>query len=198
MTAPDDTDSTAGKGADGGSNAPSSDALETDLELVAVAAVADNGVIGREGDMPWHVPEDLAHFERTTTGHPVVMGRVTYESILATLDEPLPDRTSIVLTSRDLEVPDGVVLANDLRAALRAAERAAKDVHDVDRAYVIGGATIYAQYFPALDRLILTEVHENPEGDTYFPAWDRDRWGEVSREAGDGFAFVEYVRRSGE
>lgn len=170
--------------------------LETDLELVAIVAVAENGVIGEDGKMPWHIPEDLERFKRVTTGHPVIVGRVTYESILAGLGEPLPDRTTVVLTSRDLETPENVVVAHDPTAALRAAEAAAKEDHDgADRAFVAGGATVYERFLPAVDRSIVTEVHAEPEGDTYFPEWDREAWREVSREEGDGFAFVEYVRR---
>ncbi|RQG99999.1 dihydrofolate reductase [Natrarchaeobius oligotrophus] len=175
-------------------NAESAD-LESDLELVAIAAVAENGVIGRDGGMPWHIPADLAHFKRTTTDHPVIMGRVTYESILADLGEPLPGRTTIVLTSRDLETPEGVVVANGLDEALEVAERAARERHDVDRAFVAGGATVYEGFLPAVDRLILTEVRDDPDGDTRFPEWDRDAWRERDRDDREGFAFVEYVRR---
>ncbi len=169
--------------------------LETTLELVGIVAVAENGVIGRDGEMPWHLPEDLAHFRDHTMGHPVLMGRVTYESILEGLGEPLPGRTSIVLTGQDLEVPHRVDLASSLGEAIRAAERAAATEHDgVDRAYVAGGASIYEQLLPALDRLVVTEIRDQPAGDTWFPDWDRDEWREVARDERDGFAFLEYVR----
>ncbi|WP_337652535.1 dihydrofolate reductase [Halomontanus rarus] len=166
-------------------------------ELVAIAAVAENGVIGKDGDMPWHIPEDMAHFKAETTGHPMIMGRVTYESVLAGLGEPLPGRTSIVLTSRDLETPENVVLASDLEEALTEAATATRERHDTDRIFVAGGATVYEQLLPETDRLIITEVHDDPDGDTYFPALDPDVWREVSREdhEDDGFSFVEYVRR---
>ncbi|MFD1564647.1 dihydrofolate reductase [Haloarchaeobius amylolyticus] len=174
----------------------STSALETDRELVAIVAVADNGVIGNDGDMPWHIPADLKHFKETTMDHPVIMGRVTYEGILETLGEPLPGRTTIVLTSRDLETPDNTVVAHDLEDALAKAEIAARERHDgVDRVFVAGGATIYEQFLPAVDRLIITEVHDEPDGDTYFPEWDRKSFREVSRDEHDGFAFVEYTRR---
>ncbi|THE66065.1 dihydrofolate reductase [Salinadaptatus halalkaliphilus] len=169
--------------------------LEADRELVGIVAVADNGVIGADGEMPWHIPADLEHFKEATMGHPVVMGRVTYEGILETLGEPLPGRTTVVLTSRDLETPDGAVVANDLEAALEVAERAARQRHDdVGRIFVAGGRTVYEQFLPALDRLLVTEVHEEPEGDTRFPEWDRSAFEEVARKPRDGFAFVEYVR----
>jgi dihydrofolate reductase len=169
--------------------------LETDHELVAIVAVADNGVIGKDGDMPWHIPEDLRHFKEATMGHPVIMGRVTYEGILETLGEPLPGRTTVVLTSRDLETPEGAVVAHGLESAIDRAETAARERHDADRIFVAGGATVYRQFLPAVDRLVVTEVHDDPDGDTSFPEWDRAEWKIVSRDERDGFAFLEYVRR---
>ncbi|SIR88716.1 dihydrofolate reductase [Natronorubrum thiooxidans] len=169
--------------------------LEPDCELVGIVAVADNDVIGKDGDMPWHIPADLQHFKKTTIDHPVIMGRVTYEGILEALGEPLPGRTTIVLTSRDLETPENAVVATDLEAALEAAERAARERHDTDRVFVAGGATVYEQFLSALDRLVVTEVHDDPDGDTRFPTWGRESFREVWRDERDGFAFVEYARR---
>ncbi|ELY95323.1 Dihydrofolate reductase [Natrialba chahannaoensis JCM 10990] len=164
-------------------------------ELVGIVAVADNGVIGKDGDMPWHIPADLQHFKETTMDHPIIMGRVTYEGILETLGEPLPGRTTVVLTSQTLETPENAVLAKDLEVALKAADEAARDRHDdTDQIFVAGGATVYEQFLPALDRLIVTEVHREPEGDTLFPDWDRKAWSEEFRDDRDGFSFVEYVR----
>ncbi|ELY89235.1 dihydrofolate reductase [Natrinema altunense] len=170
-------------------------ALETDRELVGIVAVADNGVIGRDGDMPWHIPDDLQHFKEATMDHPVVMGRVTYEGILETLGEPLPGRTTVVVTSRDLETPDNAVIANGLEEAVDRADTAARECHDdADRIFIAGGATVYEGFLPALDRLVVTEVHDEPDGDTFFPGWERASWTEASRDERDGFAFVEYVR----
>lgn len=90
----------------------------TDIDLVLVAAVAENRVIGDDGGMPWHYPADLARFKRLTTGHPVIVGRATYESIADRIGGPLPDRTSVVLTTRDLDLPEGAVVANDLDEAV--------------------------------------------------------------------------------
>ena len=174
---------------------PSDDpTLETDRELVGIVAVAKNGVIGKDGDMPWHIPEDLQHFKEATMDHPVIMGRVTYEGIVETLGEPLPGRTTIVLTSQDLETPAKAIAVDSLDAAIEAAERVARERHDTDRVFVAGGATVYEQFLPAIDRLILTEVHDEPDGDTSFPDWDREAFRAVSRNDRDGFAFVEYVR----
>ncbi|MFC3959979.1 dihydrofolate reductase [Halovivax cerinus] len=173
--------------------------IETELELVAIVAVAENGVIGVDGGMPWHIPEDMAHFKRETTGHPVIMGRVTYESIVAGLGEPLPDRTSIVLTSRDLETPEDVVVVDGIEAAVRAAERADRDRHDRSgRAYVAGGASVYEQFLPAVDRLVVTEVDRSPDGDAFFPEIDPAVWREIARDERDAVTFLEYERtRSG-
>lgn len=160
------------------------------MDLVLVAAVAENGVIGVDGDMPWHLPEDLKHFKETTMGHPVIMGRTTYESIVAGLGEPLPGRTNIVLTSRDLDVPEGVEVAHGIEEALDIARAVDDEV-----AYIVGGATVYEQLIDRADRMILTEIDATYEGDTYFPEWDEAAWREGDREEGDEVAFVTYERR---
>jgi dihydrofolate reductase len=188
-------------------DAPASDgagSAETpDIDLVVVAAVAENGVIGDEGGMPWHYPADLAHFKRLTTGHPVIVGRKTYESIADRIGGPLPDRTSVVLTTRDLDLPEGAVVANDVTGAVVLAAADAAD-RGVDEAYVIGGAAVYEQFLDRADRLVLTEVPGRPDGDTRFPDWDPDAWREADREVvpdaetdGDGeLSFVTYERKT--
>jgi len=168
---------------------------DLDVDVVLIAAVAENGVIGHEGEMPWHYPADLAQFRETTMGHPVVLGRRTYESILARLGEPLPGRTSVVLTRSGLdEVPESVAVAGSVEEALRAARRVA-DERGVGAAYVAGGAAVYEQFLPLADRLRITEVPESPVGDTYFPEFDREEWAEVERESTGELAFVTYERR---
>ncbi|MDZ5809907.1 dihydrofolate reductase [Halorubrum sp. AD140] len=190
-------DASDGHGTDGGvggSGGP-------DVDLVVVAAVAENGVIGDDGGMPWHHPADLAHFKRLTVGHPVIVGRATYESIVARIGGPLPDRTSVVLTTRDLDLPEGAVAANDVNGAVVLAAADALD-RGVGEAYVIGGATVYEQFLDRADRMVLTEVTGRPDGDTRFPEWNADEWREVDREVvadaeteGDGgLAFVTYER----
>jgi dihydrofolate reductase len=166
-----------------------------DLHIVLVAAVAANGVIGRDGAMPWHLPEDLAHFKETTTGHPVVMGRLTYESIAADVGGPLPDRTSVVLTTTGVDAEDGVVEVEGVEAALDAARTDARE-RGAETAYVVGGATVYEQFLPYADRLVLTELDGEYEGDTRFPEWDDEAFVERERDERDGFAFVTYERRS--
>ena len=155
-----------------------------EVDLVLVAAVAENGVIGAESGMPWHYPADLAHFKRLTTGHPVIVGRTTYESIVNRIGGPLPKRTSVVLSTRDLDLPDGAVLAGDLDEAVDRATDAAAS-RGVDTVYVIGGATVYKAFLPLADRMVLTEIPERPDGDTYFPEWDPDVWTENARETPD-------------
>jgi dihydrofolate reductase len=161
-------------------------------EVVLIAAVAENGVIGDDGGMPWHYPADLRRFREATMGHPVVLGRRTYESIVAEIGEPLPGRTNVVLSTRDLDLPSGTVLAGSVEAALEAA-RAAPGGGTV---YVAGGATVYEQFLPYADRLLLTEIPESTDGDTRFPNWSTEEWAEVSREREGELAFVTYEREA--
>ena len=151
-----------------------------------VAAVAANGVIGRDGQLPWHLPEDLKHFKRLTLGHPVIMGRRTWES----LGRPLPGRDNIVVTHRAGYEAPGAAVANSLEAAL--ALCAGEPV-----VFVIGGQQLFAESLPMAAGLVLTEIYRDYEGDTWFPPYDRSRWRETQRErhsAADGtkFDFVLY------
>ncbi|QAU13828.1 dihydrofolate reductase [Halorubrum sp. BOL3-1] len=169
----------------------------SDPDLVLVAAVAENGVIGVDGGMPWHYPADLAHFKGLTTGHPVVVGRKTYERVVDRIGGPLPDRTSVVLTTRaigDGDLSDGAVVANDLDEAVSRATADAAD-RGVDTVYVIGGAAVYEGFLDRADRLVITEIPERPDGDTRFPERDADAWTEVDRETDGELAFVTYERR---
>lgn len=140
--------------------------------LTLIVAVADNGVIGREGGLPWRLSEDLRRFKQRTLGRPVVMGRKTWES----LGKPLPGRTNIVITRRGNYQVDvsGVIVARDLDAAIAAAG-------DVDEVMIIGGAEIYALALPRADLVELTQVHAIVEGDTVFPTLPSADWKEISR-----------------
>ncbi|ELZ93015.1 dihydrofolate reductase [Haloferax mucosum ATCC BAA-1512] len=168
------------------------------VQFALVAAVAENGVIGRDGDMPWHLPADLQHFKETTMGHPVVMGRTTYESIARQVGGPLPGRQNIVLTSQDLDLPEGAETVGSVTEAVVTAETAATEM-GVETAYVVGGATVYEQFLDRASRLILTELDDAYDGDTYFPDWrdtgDETSWVEAARDARDDFSFVVYERR---
>lgn len=165
------------------------------VEIVLIAAVAENGTIGRDGGMPWHFSEDLAHFKQTTTGHPVIVGRKTYETVVDALGEPFPGRTSVVLTSQSLDLPAGAVVANSIEEALELASADAAD-RGVETAYVAGGGRVYEQFLPHASRMVLTEIHDAYEGDTAFPTWDDDEWIEVDRDDREQFDFVTYERQS--
>ncbi|BBF91375.1 dihydrofolate reductase [Blastochloris tepida] len=164
--------------------------------IVIVAAVAENGVIGRNAALPWRLPSDLKHFKATTLGRPLVMGRKTYASI----GRPLPGRLSIVVTrDRGFAAP-GVLAAASLTAALRAAEGEALR-RGTGEIMVVGGGELYAEALPLADRLVLTEVAARPEGDVHFPPFDRSRWRETARvgpvqgEADEAaMSFVTYCR----
>lgn len=145
--------------------------------IVLVAAVAENGVIGREGGLPWRLPGDLKHFKKTTLGKPVIMGRRTFESI----GKPLPGRPNIVLTRDASFRAGGVQVADSLDKGLSLAEREAARL-GADEIAVIGGGEIYAQALARAARIYLTEVHTAAEGTARFPALDRGTWHEVSRD----------------
>lgn len=164
------------------------------IGVALIAAVAENRVIGADGGMPWHYPADLAHFKATTMGHPVILGRVTYESISAQLGGPLPGRTNIVLTRSGVDAPAEVVQVGSVDAAAEAAADALAET-GTGTAFVAGGATVYEAFLDRADRLVLTEVPGEPEGDTRFPEWDPVEWAEVDREREGELSFVTYERR---
>ncbi|HEX4190305.1 MAG TPA: dihydrofolate reductase [Marmoricola sp.] len=142
------------------------------MPLTLVAAVADNGVIGADGGIPWRIAEDFAHFKALTLGHVLVMGRATFESI----GRPLPGRITIVLTRDPAWSADGVLVAPDLASAVRLAETIDSEV------FVVGGASVYAEALALADAQVLTEVHLSPAGDTRYPQFDRGQWDEARRE----------------
>lgn len=147
-------------------------------QLVLISAVARNGVIGSDNDMPWRLPTDLKRFKKMTLGKPVVMGRKTFLSFGG---KPLPGRPHIVI-SRDPEyAPEGAEAATSLQAALDRAKDLARELA-VDEIICMGGGQIYAQAMPLADRLEITEVAAEPEGDTRFPDIDRSTWEETARE----------------
>jgi dihydrofolate reductase len=167
------------------------------MEVVLIIAVADNGVIGARGSIPWRLKTDQQRFKMLTTGKPVVMGRKTFVS----LRRPLPGRTNIVVTrDRSFRAAGAVVTTSfaDARAVATgdALRRSATEIA------VIGGAEIYGQWMPYADRLEITEVHARPEGDTYFAAIDTAEWEEVARvrnpagpDDSADFSYVTYRRR---
>lgn len=148
------------------------------MNLAIIVAQAENRVIGINNNLPWHLPEDLQYFKRVTMGKPIIMGRKTFESI----GRPLPGRTNIVVT-RDTEYqPDNVKVVHSLEAARDLAESVCT-VNGCDEAMVIGGSQIYEQALALADRLYLTQVHAEVEGDAWFPAFHPGDWAEIGREA---------------
>jgi dihydrofolate reductase len=157
-----------------------------------VAAVAQGGVIGRDNAIPWRIREDMERFRAVTMGHPVVMGRRTWDS-LPDRFRPLPGRRNVVVTRNDAWQADGVQRAGGLADALRLLDGA-------PQVFVIGGAELYAEALSLADELLLTEIDAEVEGDTFFPSWDRAAFREELRERhvsdmGIRFSFVTYVRR---
>jgi len=166
------------------------------MRVTLVAAVAANGVIGADGEMPWHYPEDLRHFKDLTVGHPVIVGRVTYERIVDRIGGPLPGRTNVVLTRRPDRVDTSsprVRVATTVEAAIdRARETGDEEV------FVAGGRSVYEQLLPVADRMVLTEIQETYDGDTTFPGWDEADWQEIKREDRGVLSFVTYRCASGD
>ena len=168
------------------------------IRIVLIAAVADNGVIGADGELPWRLKSDLKRLKALTIGRPIVMGRKTFLS----LRRPLPGRTNIVVTRDSGFRSAGALVTTSLPDALVIA-RADALRRSVAEIAVIGGAEIYAQCLDVADRLELTEVHVRPEGDTRFPAIDKAQWEEVSRvpnpagpDDSAAFTYVTYCRRA--
>lgn len=149
-------------------------------------------MIGKDNELPWHLPDDFAYFKRTTLGHPIIMGRKSFES----LGKPLPKRTNIVVTRQSDYHPEGCVVVHSVEEAIKVAKTADEEV------FVIGGAEIAKQAFPFVEVMLLTEVHAEVEGDTYFPEFDKSEWEEKSREFHPAderheyaFSFVRYKRK---
>lgn len=160
----------------------------TGPRVYLVAAVAANGIIGAGGRLPWHIPEELQHFKRLTLGHPVIMGRRTWESLKA----PLPERENIVVTrTAGYEAPGAAVAASlDAALALCFGEPVA---------FVIGGTRLFEEAMPIAAGMVITEIKRDYDGDIWFPKWDKNDWRESQREAhtapdGTAFDFVLYER----
>jgi dihydrofolate reductase len=158
--------------------------------IILIAAVAKNDVIGRDNALPWHLPEDMKHFKALTTGHAVLMGRKTWESLPPKF-RPLPNRQNYVLTRDPAYCAEGATVVHSLDEA--------RKVGAGRTAYIIGGAELYAHMLPYAQRLELTEIDATYAGDAFFPFFDRARWHEVKREssrtdAGLGYTFVTYER----
>lgn len=157
------------------------------MSLTIIVAVAKNGCIGKNNEIPWYIPDDLKHFKKLTLGHVVVMGRKTYESIVARLGKPLPDRTSVIITQQtDYPAPEGVFVYTSVYKAL-------EDFKDQEL-ICIGGGMLYHELLPYADKLYITEVHQTVAGDTFFPLYNKSEWKEIEREDRAGFSFVTRIK----
>lgn len=161
--------------------------------IAIVVAAAENNVIGKDNNLIWYLPADLKHFKRLTMGHPMVMGRKTYESI----GKPLPGRTSVVVTSQQDYSAEGCVVVHSLQDALREAQQL-----DPEQVSVIGGANVYEQALPSANVVYLTRVHHAFEGDVYFPELPPQEWELTEEEHHDpdeknkySYTFQTYRRR---
>jgi len=161
-----------------------------------IVATAKNGVIGKNGEIPWYLPDDLKHFAKITRGHAVIMGRKTYESIVKRLGHPLPDRKNVVITSQLNYDAPGCVVVKSTDEAIKMFSS------DVDEVFIIGGGEIYKQSFPSTDKLYITKVEIDCEGDVTFPQYDEENWKLVSSEYHGKdekhlyeFTFLEFVRK---
>ncbi len=159
------------------------------MSLSVIVAIARNGVIGRGNTLPWHLPEDLKRFKALTMGHHIIMGRKTYES----LGRLLPGRTTVIVTRNPEYQVAGAVVAHSLEAAI---QLCAGDTEP----FMIGGAQLYADALALADKLYITWIERDYQGDAYFPQFDQMQWQETGRQPGVGadglpYAFVDYVRK---
>ncbi len=172
------------------------DAPTPPIRLTIVVARARNGVIGHANTLPWHLPEDLAHFKALTTGHALIMGRKTFDSI----GRPLPGRRTIVVTRNPKWTYPGCERADSLQQAIKIATRASPVAGiSTNEAMIVGGAQIYREALPMADRIVMTEIDADFDGDASFAALDRKVWTQTSRQthasrSGLRYAIIEYSR----
>ncbi len=152
-----------------------------------IAAVAENNCIGKNNKIPWNVPEDFQYFKTMTLGKTCVMGQATYESILGYVGKPLPGRQTVVVTlDKNYKAAEGVRILHSL-------DEVFEKLND-ENVFICGGASIYRQTVDRVDTLYITEIHQSPEGDTFFPEINKNIWQETGRDDRDGFSFVTYQK----
>jgi len=153
-----------------------------------IAAISKNYCIGNNNKLPWHISEDLQHFKNITNKKTVLMGRKTFESIIQSLGKPLTDRTNVVITKNtEYTVPAGVEMYNNIKDAIKK--------HNNEEIFIIGGGEIYEQTINLADKLYITWVDKEINGDTFFPKIEDSKWKEETREKYDGFSFVRYIKQ---
>jgi dihydrofolate reductase len=154
--------------------------------ILGPVAIAKNGIIGGDNDLPWYIPEDLKHFKAITLGKTVLMGRKTFDSIIKRLGKPLPGRVNVVVTRQEnLIVPPGVLVFHSIDQALEAL----KDTE----VYVIGGAQIFSETAGRAEKMYITHVHKEYKGDVYFPKIDWSQWEKIEEEPHDEYTFATYI-----
>jgi len=161
------------------------------MTISIIAAIAENNVIGKDNDLIWHISEDLKRFKKLTSGHAIIMGRRTYESLPF---KPLPKRKNIIISSqKDLKF-EGAIVVNSI-------EEAMKECDGEDEVFICGGATIYKHFIDIADKMYLTRIHHEFEGDTFFPVYSEDDWSIETQsevlydEKSDlNYTFVDYIR----
>jgi len=151
----------------------------TVMRLSILVAMARNRVIGQNNTLPWHLPADLKHFKSLTMGHPIIMGRKSYESI----GKPLPGRTNIIVTKQLNFQASGTAIVNSIDEAL---ERSKEASFTNNESFIIGGAELYQQTLKLCHRMYITEIQSNFEGDTFFPEFNQNDWQETARERHQG------------
>ncbi|MDO8435201.1 MAG: dihydrofolate reductase [bacterium] len=156
------------------------------MNLSLIAAVSQNGVIGKDNKLPWHIPEDLKRFKELTLGHCIIMGRKTWESIGS---KPLPKRTNIIVTRQQDFLAPGAVVVSNLDEALQSCG-------DDTEPFVIGGAQLFAEALPQAQMMYLTRVNRFVEGDTFFPEYKAEDWEEVEGDEHEEFSFITYRRKT--
>ena len=163
--------------------------IQSTMKIILIAALDDNKVIGSEGHLPWHIPEDFIHFKKTTEDHMVVMGRKTYES----LGKPLPNRLNIVLTrNKDFKPMEPAIACTTLGQALLLAKS-----REEKKVFIVGGAHVYAEAMPYAHQMILSHIPGTHKGDTFFPAWDKS-WNMTKEDAHEKFTIRTYERQKPE
>lgn len=160
--------------------------------ISAIVAISENNVIGHDNQLPWYLPADLKYFKKTTLHHPVIMGRKSFESI----GRPLPKRQNIVITKNPFYIANGISVAHSLEESIEIASESG-----TDEVFVIGGAEIFNLALPFCDRIYLTRVHDDIEGNIYFPEWDENEWKLIANDAHPsdekneyGYTFMIYER----
>jgi dihydrofolate reductase len=182
--------------------------IGTHMDIIIIAAIAEDRTIGDNGDIPWHHSEDLQRFRKLTTGHPVILGRKTYQSIYDRIDGPLPERVNIVLTSNPDQLPNAATDHTNLQSynsdtihtetlAVTSKDKALTAAKELNKppVYIAGGKQVYSQFLDTATKLEITKVHSSPAGDTKFPKWNKKPWLLTNTEPHTEYTFNTYTHK---